>query len=66
MKVHLSDKEDFVVNLGWLKRCKLAHALSWEYSYKRLKLAQLLGQLGLFLTWSIGSISRTLLASFNS
>jgi hypothetical protein len=38
--------------LGWPKRCKLAHAFRWEYSYKRLKLAQLLGKLGVFLTWS--------------
>ena len=29
---------------------KLAHAFLWEYSYKRLKLAQLLGQLGVLLT----------------
>jgi hypothetical protein len=29
----------------------LAHAFPWEYSYKRLTLAQLLGQLGGFLTW---------------
>ena len=36
--------------LGWPKRCKLAHAFLWEYSYKRLKLAQLLGQLGIVLT----------------
>ena len=36
--------------LGWPKRCKLAHAFLWEYSCKRLKLAQLLGQLGVFLT----------------
>ena len=36
--------------LGWPKRRKLAHAFLWEYSYKRLKLAQLLGQLGVFLT----------------
>jgi hypothetical protein len=28
----------------------LAHAFLWEYSYKRLKLAQLPGQLGVFLT----------------
>jgi hypothetical protein len=28
--------------LGWPRRCKLAHAFLWEYSYKRLKLAQLL------------------------
>ena len=36
--------------LGWPKRCKLAHAFLWEDSYKRLQLAQLLGQLGVFLT----------------
>jgi hypothetical protein len=41
--------------LGWPKLCKLAHAFLWEYSYKRLKLAQLLGQLGVFLTWACGS-----------
>jgi hypothetical protein len=35
---------------GWPKRCKLARAFLWGYSYKRLKLAQLLGQLGVFLT----------------
>jgi hypothetical protein len=28
----------------------LALAFMWEYSYKRLKLAQLRGQLGVFLT----------------
>jgi hypothetical protein len=28
----------------------LAHAFVWEYSCKRLQLAQLLGQLGVFLT----------------
>ena len=32
------------------KRCRLAHAFLWGYSYQRLKLAQLLGQLGAFLT----------------
>jgi hypothetical protein len=36
--------------LGWIKICKLAHACPWEYSYKRLELAQLLGQLGGSLT----------------
>ena len=36
--------------LGWPKICKLAHAPLWECSYKRLELAQLLGQLGVFLT----------------
>jgi hypothetical protein len=38
--------------LGWSKTCRLAYALLWEYSYKRLKLAQLLGQLGVFLARS--------------
>ena len=37
--------------LGWPKICKLTDAFLWEYSYKRLTLAQLLGQLGFFLTW---------------
>jgi hypothetical protein len=37
---------------GWPKRCKLAHAFLWAYSYKRLELAKLLGQLGVFLTLS--------------
>jgi hypothetical protein len=36
--------------LGWPKRCKLAQALLWEDSHKKLKLAQLLGRLGVFLT----------------
>jgi hypothetical protein len=36
--------------LGWPKRCQLAHVFLWEYSYKRLELAQILGQLGAFLT----------------
>jgi hypothetical protein len=31
-------------------RCELAHAFLWEHRFKRLKLAQLLGQLGVFLT----------------
>jgi hypothetical protein len=39
----------------------LDHGLLWEYSYKRLKLAQLLGQLGVFLT--CGSASRLPLAA---
>jgi hypothetical protein len=29
----------------------LAHAFLWEYSEKGLELAQLLGQLAIFLTW---------------
>jgi hypothetical protein len=29
----------------------LAYAFLWEYSHKRLKLVQLLGQLGVFLTF---------------
>ena len=36
--------------LAWPKICKLAHSFLWEDSYKRLKLAQLMGQLGIFLT----------------
>jgi hypothetical protein len=36
--------------LGWPKLRKLAQAFLWEYSYKRLKLAQLLGQPGAFFT----------------
>jgi hypothetical protein len=36
--------------LGWPKRCTLGQAFLVEYSYKRWKLAQLLGQLGVFLT----------------
>ena len=36
--------------LGWPRRCNLARAFLWEYSYKRLKLAQFLGQHGVFLT----------------
>jgi hypothetical protein len=35
---------------GRSKICKLAHAFLLEYSYKGLKLAQLLGQHGVFLT----------------
>jgi hypothetical protein len=37
---------------GWSKLCKFAHALQWEYSHRRLKLA--LGQLGVFLTNLVG------------
>jgi hypothetical protein len=37
----------------------LAHAFRWEYSYKRLELAQLLGQLGIFLTCPRFSRSET-------
>jgi hypothetical protein len=33
---------------GWPKRGKLARACLWEYSYEELKLARLLGQLGVF------------------
>jgi hypothetical protein len=36
---------------GWPKKCcMLAYAFLWEYSYKGLKLAQLLRRLGVFLT----------------
>ena len=41
--------------LGWPKRCKLAHAFLWKYSYKRLELAQLLGQHGSLLTLAMSS-----------
>ena len=41
--------------LGWPKRCKLAHAFRWEYSYERLKLAQLLDKLGVFLTFAFSA-----------
>jgi hypothetical protein len=34
----------------WPKRWQLAHAVLWEHSYKMLQLAQLLDQLGAFLT----------------
>jgi hypothetical protein len=37
--------------LGCPRKCKLAHAFPWDYSDKGLELAQLLGQLGVFLTW---------------
>jgi hypothetical protein len=40
--------------LGWPKRCKLAHAFLWEYSCKRLKMAQLLGRHGVFRTCGSG------------
>jgi hypothetical protein len=36
--------------LRWPGRCQLAHAFRWEYSYKRLRLAQLLGRHGVLLT----------------
>ena len=39
--------------LGWPKRCQLAHAFQWEYNHQRLKLAQLLGQLSVFLTFEV-------------
>ena len=41
--------------LGWPKRWKLARTFLWEYSCKRLELAQLLGQLGCFLTFRAGA-----------
>jgi hypothetical protein len=51
--------------LGWAKIYKLAHAFVWEYSYKRLKFAQLLGQLGIFLTCGapIAASSVTMIAT---
>jgi hypothetical protein len=39
--------------LGWPKRCKLAHAFRWEYSNEGLKLGQLPGQRGVFLTLAL-------------
>jgi hypothetical protein len=39
------------------QRCQLAIAFLWEYGYKRLKLAQLLGQLGVFLAWAVNALS---------
>jgi hypothetical protein len=42
--------------LGWPKICNLAHACLREHSYKRLKLAQLLGQHSVFLTLGSGRI----------
>ena len=45
--------------LGWPRRCELARAFLWEYSYKRLKLARLLGQLGVFLTQGDSARSQT-------
>jgi hypothetical protein len=39
-----------IPSLGRPKRRRLAHAFLWEYSYKRPKLAQRVGQLGVFLT----------------
>jgi hypothetical protein len=40
--------------LGWPNRCELARAFLWEHSGKRLELAQLPGQLGVFLTLGLG------------
>jgi hypothetical protein len=45
--------------LGWPKRCQLAHAFLWEYSHQGLKLAQLLGQLGVFRTSARRTASRS-------
>ena len=36
--------------LGWPKICKVADVFLWKYSYKWLKVAQLLGQVDVFLT----------------
>ena len=53
--------------LGWPNRRKLAHAFLWEYSYKRLQLARLPGQLGGFLTLmkSTRSPSTSLIVAMN-
>jgi hypothetical protein len=43
--------------LGWPKKCKSPCTREWEHSYDRLKLAQLLGQLGIFLTcWGTAAV----------
>jgi hypothetical protein len=45
----------------------LAYAFLWEHSYKRLKLAQLLGQLGVFLTcWWMNSVAASQLPQTRS
>jgi hypothetical protein len=41
--------------LGWSKRYQLARTFLWEHSYVRLKLAQRLGHLGVFLTCHPGA-----------
>ena len=46
--------------LGWPKRRKLAHTFLWEYSYKRLKLVQLPGQLSVYLTLYLAAKKRTM------
>ena len=51
--------------LGWPKRCKLAHAFLWKYSYKRMKLAQLLGQLGVFFTWLTNLFTKMFIPDMN-
>ena len=40
----------------WPTRCKSARAFLWDYRYKGLKLAQLLDQLGVVLTFRAGSV----------
>jgi hypothetical protein len=45
--------------LGWPASSTLAHGGHWEYSYQRLKLAQLLSQLDVFLTPADGGVSRS-------
>ena len=53
--------------LGRPKGYEFAHAFLWEYIYKRLELAQLPGQLGVFLTWQKSSaLSRKVLKSTGS
>ena len=48
---------------GGPKICKLAHAFLWEYSYRRLELAQLLDQLSVCLTWAFGSVLCSLVST---
>jgi hypothetical protein len=40
---------------------QVAHAFLWGYSYKRPKLVQLLGQLGVFLPWTLLNPTRVAL-----
>ena len=62
-RVVFSETSEKVVRLA--QKCKLAHAFLREYSYKRLKLAQLLGQLGAFLTIEAPNILANILANFS-
>ena len=43
-----------MLSWSWLKICKLAHALLWEYIYKWLKFAQRLGSLSYYVGGGTG------------